>query len=373
MSCPDKGAWQAYLDKEIADAQRVEFEEHAAHCSRCKKILEELIDLADWTDNRLTRFQHALDERISKHNPSRHQAPNTLVYSKKKEGMGRMSNKFKKWTAVAASVLLLTGVLSLAPVQEAVADLLSVFRVQKIQMVKVSPEEMQQMARAIETKVGEVDLKQFGKMEVTKKPEQVKVSLAEAQAELPFEVKQPDYIPAGLSLQEKVSLHRGGKAQFSLQVEQANALLKGLGAQTLLPSSLEGKTFSVHVPAGVRMEFSKNDQRTNFSLAQFATPEVTVPSGVDARDLRAALLDLPILPEDFRKQLASIEDWQNTMVIPDTGEGKLEKLSIGGNEAIYAQNMGGWSHLMWVDQGVIFQLSGMLDRAEAVKIAESLY
>lgn len=194
-----------------------------------------------------------------------------------------------------------------------------------------------------------------------------------AEGQLPFEVRKPSFVPEGYALSDKVRVQQDGKAEFRLEVDQANSLLKALGSTTLLPDTLKGKVFSITIPAGIHMEYVQNDGRRGFTLNQFATPEVKVPSGVDPRDLRSALLDLPILPGDLRNQLASIDDWQNTMVIPDAGQGKTEKLSVGGNDAVYAQNMNGFSHMMWVDKGVIYQLSGMMDRDNAVKVAESLY
>lgn len=375
MRCPDEGSWQAYLDNEVSLLERQEFAEHAVHCQHCQETIKELSEMEDWTSKYLTNYQRALDLEMSYRvsQPNKLQVKNKEV--KKRLGGYLMTSKFKRWTAVAASVLVMTGMLSFSPVQEALADFLSIFRVQKIETVKISPAEMEQMARAIETKVGEVDLQQFGKMEVVQKPSKVDTTLAKAQGELPFTVKQPAYLPEGYTQPEKVFLSKEGKAELQLNVSQVNNLLKSLGAKTLLPESLDGKTFSIAVPAGVRINFNKEAGHNGFTLTQFATPEVVVPPGVDVKDLRAALLDLPILPDDFRKQLASIEDWQNTMIVPDTGEGQMEKLSIAGNEAIFTQygNENSYSNLVWVDNGVIFNINGRLAKDEAVKVAQSLY
>lgn len=369
MRCPDKGSWQAYLDDEVHSFEKKEYAEHMAHCKQCQETLEELSELEVWSGKCLTNYQKALNMELTKQAPQQRK----IQANKKKTGGYWMTSKLKRWTAVAASVLVMTGMLSFSPVQEALADFLSIFRVQKIETVKLSPAEMEQMAQAIETKVGPVDLKQFGKMEVVEKPSQVNTTLAKAQAELPFAVKQPTYLPEGFSQTEKAFLSKKGKAELQLNVVQVNNLLKSLGSKTLLPETLEGKDFSIAVPAGVSLNFNKEADQNGFMLTQFATPEVVVPAGVDARDLRAALLDLPILPDDFRKQLASIEDWQNTMIVPDTGEGQMLKLSIAGNEAIFTENANGYSNLVWVDNGVIFNINGRLAQEEAVKVAQSLY
>lgn len=373
MQCPNRGTWQAYLDFEINEKDRQRLEDHVADCLLCQNTLEELQQLDQWSYQCLTGYQEKIQEQISE-NIQVSQITNLMLEPKKsliRRDMW-MSKRIKKWVAVAASVTVLTGLMTFSPVQQAVADFLSIFRVQQIQTVQINPDDLQQMARAIETKVGEIDLQQFGKVEVNKKQELVKLSVDQAKNQLPFTLKQPAYLPAGLMMADKVSLHSEGQAEFQLNVAQANSLLKRLGSQTLLPASLDGKAFSVLLPAGVQLEYLNGEGERVFRLTQFSSPELTVPEGVDPRDLRSALLDLPILPSDLRSQLASIEDWQNTMIIPDTGEGDMEKLTINGKEAIYGEYKSGWSNLFWVDQGVIFQLNGNLQREEIIKIAESL-
>ncbi|RYD06832.1 hypothetical protein N752_02185 [Desulforamulus aquiferis] len=370
MNCPDRGVWQAFLDKEIPQQDMEKYHKHAEKCQQCQDTLKELLDLEKWSDNSLAMYQEAVDNTVQE------KSIGTLEYGfiQKKQSKGGifMKNKITRWFTIAASVIVITGLITFAPVQQAVADLLSIFRVQKIEMVKINPQELEQMAKAIESKVGEVDLKQFGKVEVSTKPEQVKVALAKAKEELPFNVKEPKVIPSGYSLQDSVTLHRPGKANFELDVKQVNTLLQSLGATTLIPDSLAGKAFSLDIPAGIRADFLNDNGNTSFTLTQFSTPELVVPSGVDPLSLRNALLDLPILPEDLRNQLAGISDWQNTMIIPDMGKENMETIHLGEIEAVYSTNLNGHSHMMWVDNGVIYQLSGWLDREQAIGIAENL-
>ena len=372
MRCPDKGTWQAYLDDEVTSAEKKEYAEHASDCLQCQEAIEELTNLEVWTSNCLTNYEKALDRKLPDQVSQPDARKPNMNDETKKEGRYWMTSKLKRWAAVAASVLVMTSALSFAPVQEALANFLSIFRVQKIETVKVSPAEIQQMAQDIESKVGEVDLKQFGKIEIAQKPTQVDTSLDEARGALPFALKQPTYLPEGFSQPEKVYLSGEGKAELQLNVAQVNNLLKSLGSITLLPEVLDGKTFSIVMPAGISLNFTDQAGQPGFRLTQFATPEVVVPSGVDAKDLRAALLDLPILPDDFRRQLANIEDWQNTMILPDTGEGQMERINIAGNEAIFTENVNGYNNLVWVENGVIYNLNGRLTQDEAIKVAQSL-
>lgn len=368
MTCPDKGTWQAYLDNEVSATEKDKLREHAASCPQCLTMLTRMSELADWSANRLAIYQSAIDQVVGStvHQPGQRNSINGEL-----KGGSWMKRGIKKWTAAAASVAILAGALTFAPVQQAVADFLSVFRVQQVQTIKVNPSEMEQMAKAIESQVGEVDLQQFGKVEVTKQPKVVKVSLAEAQGQVPFKLKQPTFVPANYTLANQVTVHQDGDASFRLNVDKSNALLKSLGAKNMLPEELQGKAFHIHMPAGVHMQFMLQNGNRGFTLSQFSSPEVTVPTEVDPQTLRAALLDLPILPSDLRTQLANIEDWQHTLVIPET-EG-LEKINIAGHEAIFAQGRGSdYISMLWVDNGIIYQLRGLIDRGTAIKVAESL-
>ncbi|GAB6179865.1 hypothetical protein JCM14036_11840 [Desulfotomaculum defluvii] len=369
MKCPDQGAWQSYLDDELSIEESASLKKHLTECSQCTKTVVELNQLADWSDACLTNYQDKTNQSI----------PDTVImkgyigadkHQNENVRSGFWMNQgWKRWTAVAASALILTGALTFTPVKQAVADFLSVFRVQKIETVKITPSDLEQMAKSLETQLGEVDLQQFGKVEVLKQPVQTNVSMAEAQAQVPFNLKQPSFLPDGYALAGQVDVQQEGLAEFRLDVEQTNSLIKGLGSSTLLPEGLKGQAFKIQMPAGVQLKYTQNEGRS-IVITQFNTPEITVPAGVDANDLRSALLALPILPEDLRTQLASIEDWQNTLVLPET-EG-AEKISIAGKEAIFSQTKHGYSHLIWVDQGVIYGLTGMLERDTAIEIASSM-
>lgn len=278
---------------------------------------------------------------------------------------------WKKWASAAAAAAMLAGALTVAPVQQAVADFLSLFRVQKLQIVQVTPEQLDTMAQAVKSKVGQVDLQQFGKVEVLQKPEEQKAFPDQAVKLLPFAFKQPSFLPDGYGRPRQVSVSTEGRSEFRLDVAQVNNLLKGMGATTLLPDSLQGKAFGLRIPAGARSAFTNDESNSRISLVQFSTPELTVPDGVNPRDLRAALLDFPLLPQDVRTQLAGIEDWQNTMVVPDVN-GTVEKVNVNGAEGVYNAGKHGGGNLLWVEQGVMYQVNGPVDKETLLKVARSL-
>ncbi|MDD4588278.1 MAG: DUF4367 domain-containing protein [Heliobacteriaceae bacterium] len=363
MKCPDQGTWQAYLDGEDTGTAALQLEQHARECSACQAVIEELAELDAWSSGRLEKYRSSIDRMVSEPH---------LMADKKANGGFSMKSGYKKWIAgVAAAAFLLAGSLNIPQVQQAAADFLSMFRVQKMQMVKISPEQIEQMAQAVKAKTGEVDLQQLGKVDVSQKQEEIKLSLSTAQEQLSFALKKPAFVPPGYNLIEPVTVNTEGKAEFRLEVDQVNSLLQGLGAQRLLPQSLQGQAFTVSMPAGVRLEYLREGERRGIGLSQFAGPQVTVPSGVDPVELRMALLDLPILPADLRTQLAAIEDWENTLVVPYT-EDEAEQLMINGNNAVFSQGHHDTGSLLWVENGVVYQLDGVPDKETALQIAQSL-
>ena len=364
MQCPDKGLLQAYLDNEVSTAEKTEIEEHLAVCTQCRQTAEELAGLEVWAEGIL--HQHRCDiENIVEQTASGAGCANNNIT----RGGNRMKRILKKWTAAAASVAVLTAALTFAPVQDALADFLSIFRVQKVQMVKIDPDELQQMAKEVEEQVGEIDLRQFGKIEFQKQVEPKQLTPAEAEAGLPFAVKQPAAVPTDVVLDDKVIFVPEGEAEFELDVEQVNAMLKSFGAKTMLPETLQGKTFSIKTPAGVEMKYLDRSGETAFSVHQFASPEINVPQGVDADALRLALLDIPFIPQDLRTQLAAVKDWQNTLIVPTAED--AEAITVNGNDAVYSNHQG-YSSLIWVEEGVIYQIYGQMDKNTVVSIAESL-
>ncbi|MBC9784628.1 DUF4367 domain-containing protein [Heliobacterium chlorum] len=376
MKCPDRGTWQAYVDAEVTADEKKQLQAHLTQCPPCLTVVEELSQLESWTSLRLEIYEsHAKSTEVTPDGTVKwdRRVVDTKAYSTDKSlGGRRIMQHWKKWAGAVAAGVLLASSLTIAPVQQAMADFLSLFRVQKIQMIKVSPDDMEQMAKAVKTQVGEVNLQQFGKAEIVKKSEEIQVKMAEAQNKLPFSVKKPAFVPDGYHAPEQVSVLSEGEAQFSLDVEQVNNLLKGFGATTLLPENLSGKSFDIRIPAGMRAVYNDREGRRGMTVSLFSSPELTVPEGVDPHRLRSALLDFPLLPEDLRTQLAAIEDWQNTLVIPDTGE-NTEKVTVNGVEGVYGKTPRGFSHLLWVDQGVVYQINGFMDKETILQVAQSLH
>jgi hypothetical protein len=131
------------------------------------------------------------------------------------------------------------------------------------------------------------------------------------------------------------------------------------------------------VPDAVSARYQTPDGSGELFLAQARSPEIQVPSGVDENAVRDALLSIPVLPENLRKQLAAINDWQHTLLVPNIN-GSTTQVTVNGEEGVFIRSNAGSGHgqtnsLVWHDNGVIRMLCGNnLALEQATAIASSM-
>ncbi len=255
------------------------------------------------------------------------------------------------------AVLVVLGIsLAFAPVRSFAAQVLSVFRVQKIATISITAEDLERIAKGLEAGDPHVSLDELGDVSFDGNPnfseEPTFTTLSAAQAEVDFPIRTP----AGVEGTQTVLVQPGASVEFTLHVDKVNELLRYYGAEKLLPASLEGKPFTIKVPPTVIVAYGKDklgfepDYESSISdeepsnvtpdsasqdvfIVQTRGPEIVVPQGVDPLDIREVLINLPFLPEDLRRQLSGVSDWQNTLLVPDM-YGSKEEITIAGNPAV---------------------------------------
>jgi hypothetical protein len=151
----------------------------------------------------------------------------------------------------------------------------------------------------------------------------------------------------------------------------------------------------------ITLYYRGQDSSGNFAITQGKSPQLDVPDDVNVRELREAVLNLPILPPHLKSQLAGIDDWQHTMVIPNV-EGSAREVQVNGAQGVFVThgpapqvkvkvegNKGevqvnghegtvieektvSYGSLIWQKDGIVYAINGTLDLATALRIAESL-
>ena len=383
MACYNEDQLQAFLDGEISYKNRREIEQHIEICDLCRVTVTNLQEDKNFVNGHLGVWSTEIDRsRVNSRAAwsgfylSNRQR---LESDKKNKGGFNLSTRFKKIAALTATVLFIALSFTNSSVRAAASDFLTLFRVEKMQTVTINPQDLRSIERAFREKGLSLNIENFGKVTNNGVGEPQSVTLAEAEKLADFELLSPGYMPFESS-SELINYSKSGSIELQLNVKNVNNLLSTLGGTTLLPDELDNQKFGLQVPNTVsQMYRTINDQgntTARLSVTQFRSPEITAPAGVDANRMRKAVLALPVIPDDIRRQLASIEDWQKTMVIP-VAEGQSREVKIGDSTALYtnpqsAGNNAPFGILVWENQGVITIVEGTLSEAELIKVAENL-
>ncbi|MBS3975851.1 MAG: zf-HC2 domain-containing protein [Syntrophomonadaceae bacterium] len=341
--CPKEGVLQAYLDGELDVDMAVRVAGHLALCAACRERIHDLNGLAGSTTAALEYYRRetASTERTVRmprvsNLPCHYQSPT------KARRFVNMIERYKWFIGAAVSVLVLTVFLSWAPGRSLAAQFLNIFRMEKIHVVEITPEDMAQLAKlldgieGIDGPVGEVDIRNFGRVRVEHPPDAAWIVEAD-----PTQVESLSglslNLPATLAGRERteIIIEKPPVITFTPDVENLNNYLR-THSNVLLPRDLAGQSITFNIPPLVRAQYGQTGQ--GFAIYAARALTIEAPQDFDLASLRQALLRLPFLPENLRRQLADIEDWRHTLPIPETRAMGVTEVSVNGNQGVYFVN-----------------------------------
>lgn len=376
MAACDEGRLMALLDGELDARERIEIEHHLAACPPCRARLQELRSARREVEESLNAYMGFLEKMEF---PT-HEAWQRWQSQQVKKGAMNMFTRVKRSVSAAAACLLVAGALTLQPVQTAAANFLQIFRVSQMTTVPISQRNLEAMVQELRQKGGQVKLRELGRISIdgaqgdamTKEAQ----SWAEAVSVLGRTLAEPA-VPPSLGLkQSNLSYGREFTVKFTLNVDKMNELLRALGSKKFLPPELNGREFSIRFPSIVEASYVPGEPTSRYlHLSIMGAPEIRVPAGVDVDELRSLLLELPILPPDLKERLASVRDWQHTLILPNI-DGQGHEVKIGNTIGLLYQSGNDKNHsvaLVWQQGDLWFILSGAgLTEEQALSIAQSL-
>jgi hypothetical protein len=368
MKCPENDVFQAYMDGELEIGLKKKIEVHLAQCDKCRSRLAILKDNDDFVFNKLQNYSKYFEEQEVPYST----APIVKDQNRNmnEKGVFQYMFKYRKIIAAACATLLITACITVQPVKAAIANALSIFRVENVKSITVTLKDIQEIQAKLSSGQGEINLDQIGN---------IKLQGGETRASSPKDIKNlPDIavaLPAVLSNEvPTISVVEPASIEFTLKVQSVNQLMRSFGATKLLPDSLDGKTFKADFPSQVGISYRTNDKL--ITITETRSPQLTVPEGVDVDEVYNAVVEMPILPEHLQSQLKSIKDWKNTVYIPVV-ESEMTEVDINGvkgylslqkDHASDSQNT--W--IVWYKEGVIYTVSGNASSDEIINIASSM-
>lgn len=373
--CFDEGVLQAYLDGEMTDEENKQIEGHLVFCSQCRDLLKELKENNNFVQLQLTTYQKQM-ERLK-------YVPKEYCHHQKKEkekkGVFALLKKYKKLAGAVAAAACLGVLLSFAPVRSLAAQFLTLFRVQEVKTTAISIDDLNKIQQAFHENNCDIDIENLGKIENQQSGKYQEVTWEEAASLVDFNIKKPSYLPKDLKYNPGYDLEPANQVAFTLNIENINAVVKQLGGKHLFPANLDGNTFTLNIAqsvhASARNQEGEKDKYLN--LTQTKIPEINVPKNIDVFEVREAILDLPVIPNDVKQKLAALDNWQNTLYIPQPENGTAEEIQINGAQGVIVKesrrNGDKYLLLMWQSNGILYMLSGdNIAADELIKVANSI-
>lgn len=384
MKHPTDGQLRAMLDGEINAVERERIQAHMGQCNRCAHQIKRLQTQNDQVSAWLSHIDPPSARPPVSAQVARKQFDTYLCgeLNRKKKETTMFKTLFAKryrpaWAALAI-VLAISLAFSFAPVRTLAANLLALFRVQKIEFVQVNPanipdeDTLETALHALEAMMeDEADLQIDGDLQ--------EVDLAAARALPDFKTR----FPAALAGEPRVTIKPGIQATMQVDLDRVQDLMIELGyGQVELPASLDGAEVSINVGTLVTAMYGAcGEDATRASctaLFQMPTPALSAPDELDIDQLGRTYLQLIGLSESEAEQFSQRVDWLTTLVVPmpQTSNLNYQDVSVDGvNGTLVTSryNKGGNEYLLtWIKDGIVYALTGAGKADKALEIANSM-
>jgi hypothetical protein len=394
MKHTDTGTLRAYLDGQLDPAKHAAIE-HLKSCAVCEGVLKTLRDHA-------ARVRDGLD-RLPELPSADNSAMAWAAFQNKREDW--MENDQNRWSlarrlslaGAALCAVAVVLVLTVAPVRAWAESLLGIFRVERFTVLEIDPSALKgnplQNNQFLNQTISHV---LSDEVTVTQKPQkpQVVADAATASKAAGFQAQLlPGETPSSMLVRS------GGGIQLKLNRDRIQSILDEAGRSDLqVPASVDGATVGVRVPAGVLAFYgncgdlaaraagdvprsgAKSKQApdaTCISLTELPSPVVSAPQEIDPAQIAQVALQFLGMSANDAANFTQTVDWTSTLVLPVVrGKSTYEQVHVNGNDAALLRPVNEAESarfsLMWVDNGIIFNLNGTGDDTTAVNLASQL-
>jgi hypothetical protein len=198
-----------------------------------------------------------------------------------------------------------------------------------------------------------------------------------------FTVRKPTYLPNGLVL-DSAFVQAAGEVRFAASEAKLRTLLDRLDLRDVtVPPGIDGRWIDVRKPPVVIQHFRSGNWKAG--LAQGASPEVSVPAGVDVVKLAEIGLRVLGLDAGEARRMAQATDWRSTLMIPvPMNASTFRQVTVHGQPGLLITTTSlpsrdgnrdrhrDGSVLLWTENDRVFGLLTNLGSPDAMQMAESV-
>ncbi len=297
------------------------------------------------------------------------QAPSNVVPLGRKRAISsesdsrlRQSGAVQRWfrrnkgkTVAACAAALLAVVIAIPSTNEALAAWLNTFRMEKV--IVVNEGDLQSLMNSF---IGEGESlernNRFGSFEKHSVGSYEAITAEQAAAKLGFPLAA---IKLGEDQTTAISSIAAESILLHLNVNEINSAMRKLGADKLLPESVDGKAITFHTGEGVNVTYQSNGgthSEQSVQVTYIKEPSIEVDSSVNVKDAYEAVIRFPALPEHLRTSLQRAVSLENGEIpMPLIANNDWEKVTIKAVDVYIDMRYVGQSSVnaMWLQDGIV--------------------
>ncbi len=285
MNEHDTGRLRAYLDGESSPEARAAVAAHIDRCARCADELRLLESRAGAVDAGLSHVdEYAPDPQaaLARFHAHRAEAPEparlsvaNLLRSIDEMKRNALSPRWRPAMIGLTALLVVALLFTIAPVRNAAADFLGLFRISKFAVIPLDQAQMDRLGQLAQQAEGT-----FGDPQVLREegPEQPVSDAAQASALAGFAVRMPSRLPESAVLQS-FTAQRGPALRVEMDRAMVEAFMQAAGVSPAGLPQTEKLVADIDVATGVSLKYRVGSGRLEFS--QVPSPQVNVPEGID--------------------------------------------------------------------------------------------
>jgi hypothetical protein len=378
----NESSLQAYLDNELSSSEREQASRHLQQCNECNELYRQMEERSLLVREKLQSIAPAefpgMAETALAHFLRRQSEP--------PESVSLFHVSRPVWAFLSAAVVLVA-VWTIQPVRAWAIDFLRLFRVQKITVVPVDPDNMQKFHHDFfgsdtDTRMDQL-FSENANVVRHGKPQNV-ATLEDAARLSGFGLRLPD------TFHESAQFHVRPAVDFSfvIDLQRIRDILQDAGRSDIrLSDHLDGRTISAAIPSSVvaiqgdcpGKDESLREYPGCRVLMQIPSPTVSAPPDINLPEVAQAMFELlGVTPEDA-KRLSETIDWTSTLVLPVPVDRRVRYSEVqvdGVNGVLIQRNAKRLEpsayHLLWVKDGILFALMGQGTGSDAVALADTM-
>jgi len=383
MKC-DTGQLRAYLDDSLSPPERDAVAGHLAACAACQAELSALqarsaaigsqfamLTPASYPSADPARALARFDsETLPAHATPWEAIRRSFTMSK----YTLLNGRWRPVTIGVTALLCLAVILSFAPARQVAADFLGLFRVRKFAVI---PIDQAQQAK-LEALAKQAESGQFGKPTQVREPgkPQPVADLAAASKAVGFAVRAPSALPSGAT-RKSFTVQSGPAVHYEMDRAMMQALLDATQVQGVKLPPVDKVTIDVDVPYAAEQEYTIGSGA--LSIVQMASPQVSIPPGIDPAMIGEAGFKFLGMPDADARRLAQSIDWTSTLVIPlPTNVVQYREVTVDGVSGLLVEHRSEKTSrrsasLLWQKDGVIHGINATdVDPLVVMQVADSL-